>query len=145
MQAPEVASERQQDAHLPSPPEHSERQEFILSPSDFRKILIKRRWVILACFLLGVIVAAIITTFTVPVYESVARVDINPSQSTNIGISDLMENKIGADSFQPPAHPGPHSAERLGHLRGHRIAKSLYQEAVFRGLQEVPPTFRENR
>ena len=61
MQAPEVASERQQDAHLPSQPEHSERQEFILSPSDFRKILIKRRWVILACFVLGVVVAAIIT------------------------------------------------------------------------------------
>ena len=98
MQAPEVASERQQDAHLPSPPGHSERQEFILSPSDFRKILIKRRWVILACFVLGVVVAAIITSLTVPVYESVARVDINPSQSTDIGISDLMENKIGSDT-----------------------------------------------
>ncbi len=98
MQAPEVASERQQDAHLPSEPEHSERQEFILSPSDFRKILIKRRWVILACFILAVAVAAIITALTVPVYESVARVDINPGQSTNIGLSDLVENKMGADS-----------------------------------------------
>ncbi len=98
MQAPEVASERQQDAHLTSQPEHSERQEFILSPSDFRKILLKRRWVILACFLLGVIVAAILTYLTVPVYESVARVDINPSQSTNIGISDVMDNKMGQDT-----------------------------------------------
>jgi len=98
MQAPDVASERQQDAHLPSEPEHSERQEFILSPADFRKILIKRRWAILACFLLGVVVAAILTYLTVPVYESVARVDINPSQSTNIGISDVMENKIGEDT-----------------------------------------------
>ena len=33
-----------------------------------------------------------------PVYESIARVDINPSQSTDIGISDLMENKIGSDT-----------------------------------------------
>jgi succinoglycan biosynthesis transport protein ExoP len=98
MQAPEVASERQQDAHLPSQPEHSERQEFILSPADFRKILIKRRWVIVACFLLGIVVAAILTYLTVPVYESVARVDINPSQSTNIGISDVMDNKLGQDT-----------------------------------------------
>ena len=33
-----------------------------------------------------------------PVYESVARVDINPSQTTNIGISDLMDNKMGGDT-----------------------------------------------
>jgi polysaccharide biosynthesis transport protein len=98
MQAPEVASERQQDAHLPSEPERSERHEFILSPADFRKILLKRRWVIIACFILGVIVAGILTYLTVPVYESVARVDINPSQSTNIGISDVMDNKIGEDT-----------------------------------------------
>ena len=98
MQAPEIASERQQEAHPPSPPEHSERQEFILSPSDFRKILLKRRWVILACFLLGIMIAAVITAFTVPVYESIARVDINPAQSTNIGISDIMESKVGGDT-----------------------------------------------
>ena len=98
MQAPEIASERHQEAHPPSPPEHSERQEFILSPSDFRKILLKRRWVILACFLLGIMIAAVITAFTVPVYESIARVDINPAQSTNIGISDIMESKVGGDT-----------------------------------------------
>jgi polysaccharide biosynthesis transport protein len=98
MQAPEIASERQQDAHPPSEPEYPERQEFILSPADFRKILIKRRWAILACFLLGIAVAGILTYLTVPVYESVARVDINPSQSTNIGISDVMDNKLGQDS-----------------------------------------------
>jgi capsular exopolysaccharide synthesis family protein len=98
MQAPEVASERQQDAPPPIPPERSERTDFVLTPADFRKILIKRRWVILVCFLLGLIVAAVLTYLTVPVYESIARIDINPSQSTNIGISDLMDNKIGEDS-----------------------------------------------
>jgi polysaccharide biosynthesis transport protein len=98
MQAPDVASERQQDAHVASQPGNAERQEFILSPSDFRKILIKRQLVIFASLALGIIVAAIVTSFTVPVYESIARIDINPTQSTNIGISDLMENKIGADT-----------------------------------------------
>src|SRR5271154_6719276 len=98
MQASDVASERQQDAHVANLPENSERHEFILSPSDFRKILMKRQLVILTCLALGIIVAAIITSFTVPVYESIARIDINPTQSTNIGISDLMENKIGTDT-----------------------------------------------
>jgi polysaccharide biosynthesis transport protein len=98
MQAPDIASERQQDAHIAIQTGTSERQEFILSPSDFRKILMKRQLVILSFFALGVIVAAIITSLTVPVYESIARIDINPTQSTNIGISDIMENKIGADT-----------------------------------------------
>ncbi len=98
MQAPDIASERQQDAHIAIQTGTSERQEFILSPSDFRKILMKRQLVILSFFALGIIVAAIITSLTVPVYESVARIDINPTQSTNIGISDIMENKIGADT-----------------------------------------------
>jgi polysaccharide biosynthesis transport protein len=99
MQAPEVASERQQlETPPPTRPEQPERQEFALTPSDFRKILLKRRWTILACFLLGIIVAAIITAFTVPVYESVARVDINPAQTANIGIADLLENKSGDTS-----------------------------------------------
>ncbi len=98
MQASDVASERQQDAQGASPPGNSERQEFILSPSDFRKILMKRQLVILTCLALGLIVAAVITSFTVPVYEAIARIDINPTQSTNIGISDIVENKIGADT-----------------------------------------------
>src|SRR5277367_4562277 len=98
MQASDIASERQQGAQAPSQAQSFERHEFILSPADFRKILIKRQFVILACLVLGIAVAAIVTHFTVPVYESVARIDIDPGRSTNIGISDIMENKIGGDT-----------------------------------------------
>jgi polysaccharide biosynthesis transport protein len=98
MQASDIASERQQGAQAPSQAPNFERHEFILSPADFRKILIKRQFVILACLVLGIAVAAIVTHFTVPVYESVARIDIDPGRSTNIGISDIMENKIGGDT-----------------------------------------------
>jgi len=97
MQAPDVASERQQGAQITSQAQSSERQEFILSPSDFRKILIKRQFVILACLVLGIVVAAVGTFFTTPVYESVARIDIDPSRSTDIGISQIVENKLGGD------------------------------------------------
>jgi len=96
MQASDVASERQQGTSAGSPPPPpSDRQEFILSPADFRKILIKRKFVILGCLLIGIILAAVITYITVPLYESIARIDINPDRSTNLGISDLLESKGG--------------------------------------------------
>jgi uncharacterized protein involved in exopolysaccharide biosynthesis len=98
MQAPDIASERQQGAQVTGQAPNFERHEFVLSPADFRKILIKRQFVILTFLVLGILAAAIVTHFTVPVYESVARIDIDPGRSTNIGISDIMESKIGEDS-----------------------------------------------
>jgi succinoglycan biosynthesis transport protein ExoP len=95
MQGSDVASERQQATSTASQPPVSDRQEFILSPADFRKILIKRKFVILGCLLVGILLAAVITYITVPLYESVARIDINPDRSTNLGISDLLESKGG--------------------------------------------------
>ena len=95
MQGPDLASERQQGASTTGQPPAPDRQEFILSPADFRKILIKRKYVILGLFLAGVMIAAIITYFTVPVYESVSRIDINPEKSGDLGISDLLQNKAG--------------------------------------------------
>jgi len=95
MQGSDIASERQQGTSTASQPPPSDRQEFILSPADFRKILIKRKFVILACLLLGIVLATVITYITVPLYESIARIDINPDRSTNLGISDLLESKGG--------------------------------------------------
>jgi capsular exopolysaccharide synthesis family protein len=97
MQGPDVASEGHRDAPITSQPHNAERHEFILSPGDFRKILLKRRFVILFCLLAGIVLAALITYFTVPVYEAVSRIDINPGRSTDVGFSDLLENKIGGD------------------------------------------------
>jgi len=96
MQGPDLASERAQSAQtISEPPQSLERHEFVLSPADFRKILFKRQFVILACFLIGVLIAALITFLTTPVYEAISRIDINPSRSTNLGISDLVDEKMG--------------------------------------------------
>ncbi len=94
MQGPEVASEKLQGAPTATPPHDPESHQFILSPADFRKVFIKRRGVILAILLLGVLIAAAVNYFTVPVFESIARIDINPSRSANIGIGDLVGNKV---------------------------------------------------
>ncbi|MGA9245173.1 MAG: polysaccharide biosynthesis tyrosine autokinase [Silvibacterium sp.] len=73
-----------------SAPEHT-----VLTPADFRKILIKRKWIIIACLAIGVAYAIFYIVTTVPQYEAVSRVYIDLSRSTNIGIEDLIEQKLG--------------------------------------------------
>lgn len=97
MQGSDIASDRQQDAPITSQSQNTDRHEFVLSPSDFRKILIKRRFVILAFLVAGILLAAVITFFTVPVYEAISRIDINPGRSANVGFSDVLENKVAGD------------------------------------------------
>jgi polysaccharide biosynthesis transport protein len=97
MQGEDLASEKGQGAHTNSQPPNAERHEFILSPADLRKIFFKRRFVILGCLLACIAIAAVLTFITTPMYEAVARIDINPSRSANLGISDLLESKPGGD------------------------------------------------
>ena len=66
----------------------------VLTPGDVRKILIKRKWVILVCLLLGILVASYFAFLSVPLYEAVAQIDIDLGRSTNIGINDLIEQKL---------------------------------------------------
>ena len=49
-------------------PEHS-----VLTPADFRKILIKRKWVIIAGLAIGIAYAIFYIVTTVPQYEAVSR------------------------------------------------------------------------
>jgi succinoglycan biosynthesis transport protein ExoP len=65
-----------------------------LSPADFRKIIIKRKWVILFCLIAGVGIALYHVFATVPQYEAVSRLSIDFSRSTNIGIEDVIESKL---------------------------------------------------
>jgi polysaccharide biosynthesis transport protein len=71
-------------------PEHS-----VMTPGDFRKILIKRKWIILLGLVIGVGYAIYYIVTTVPQYEAIARLHIDLSRSTNIGIEDLIEQKLG--------------------------------------------------
>lgn len=97
MQGEDLASDKGQGANTTSPPQSIERNEFVLTPGDFRKIVFKRRFVILGFLFAGVLIGATITFLATPVYEAICRVDINPSRSTNIGISDIIDSKAGGD------------------------------------------------
>src|SRR5579883_1479160 len=76
----------------------------VLTPADFRKVLIKRKWIIIAGLVLGIAYAIFYIATTVPQYEAVARVHIDLSRSTNIGIEDLIAQKLSG---------GEDTAERL--------------------------------
>ncbi len=67
----------------------------VLSPADFRKILIKRKWIIIFGIAVGVAYAIFYIATTIPQYEAVARLHIDLSRSTNIGVEDLIEQKLG--------------------------------------------------
>lgn len=70
-------------------------EQAVLTPGDFRKILIKRKWIIVAGLVAGLAYAIFYIATTVPQFEAVARVHIDLSRSTNIGIEDLIEQKLG--------------------------------------------------
>jgi succinoglycan biosynthesis transport protein ExoP len=67
----------------------------VITPADFRKILIKRKWVILTGLAIGIAYAIFYLVTTVPQYEAISRLHIDLSRSTNIGIEDLIEQKLG--------------------------------------------------
>ncbi len=70
-------------------------EQSVLTPGDFRKIFIKRKWVILAGIAIGLAYATFYITTTIPQFEAVSRIHIDLSRSTNIGIEDLIEQKLG--------------------------------------------------
>src|ERR1700760_1367395 len=99
MQGQAITPQRQELPLAPAGGGGSNLEHSVLTPGDVRKILIKRKWVILTCLLLGILVASYFAFLTVPLYEAVAQIDIDLGRSTNIGISDLVEqNLAGGDA-----------------------------------------------
>ena len=90
MEGPAVQSERQMTAGPLLAPEQA-----IITPSDIRKILIKRKWLILAGIVVGLAFAAVYILTTIPQYEATALIDINQGKQSNIGISDLVQQQQG--------------------------------------------------
>lgn len=76
----------------------------VITPGDFRKILFKRKWIIIVAVLLGLAISIYYIATTIPQFEAVSRIHIDLSRSTNIGVEDLIEQKLGA---------GGDSAEKL--------------------------------
>ena len=90
MEGPAVQPERQMAAGPLLAPEQA-----IITPSDIRKILIKRKWLILAGIVVGLAFAAVYILTTIPQYEAVALLNINSGKQSNIGISDLVQQQEG--------------------------------------------------
>ena len=88
MEGPAVQSER----HMAAVPQLAPDQA-IITPSDVRKILIKRKWLILSGIVVGLAFAAIYILTTIPQYEALAMLDINSGKQSNIGISQVVEEQ----------------------------------------------------
>ena len=70
-------------------------EQAVITPSDIRKVLIKRKWLILAGIVVGLAFAAVYILTTIPQYEAVSLLDINSGKQSNIGISDLVQQEQG--------------------------------------------------
>lgn len=84
----------QQERHSAAGPQLAPDQA-IITPSDIRKILIKRKWLILAGIVVGLAFAAVYILTTIPQYEALSLIDINTGKQSNIGISDLVQEQQG--------------------------------------------------
>lgn len=138
MQGQAITPQRQDPPALPAAGRGTEHS--VLTPGDVRKIVIKRKWVILVCLLVGLLIGGYFAFFSIPLYEAVAQVDIDLGRSTNIGINDLIEQKLGGEDT---------SAERLetevAIMRSNAVAMSvinsldLYHKPPFSDLFKESP------
>ncbi len=67
----------------------------VITPSDIRKVLIKRKWIILMGIIIGLAFALLYILTTIPQYEAMALIDVNEDKTNNIGISELVQEQSG--------------------------------------------------
>ncbi len=72
-----------------------------LSLADVGRILLKWKWLIIACFLVSVLLGYIYSKTRVPQFEGTATIDLNPSQ-TNMGLSDLIQQSLSSEDVRLP-------------------------------------------
>jgi succinoglycan biosynthesis transport protein ExoP len=72
-----------------------------LSLADIGRVILKWKWLILACFLVSLGIGYAYSKTRVPLYEGAAKVDLNPSQ-TNTGLSDLISQSLSPDDVRLP-------------------------------------------
>ena len=65
----------------------------VIAPSDVRKVLMKRKWIILMGVVIGLAFALLYILTTIPQYEAVALIDVNEDKTNNIGITDLVQEQ----------------------------------------------------
>ena len=72
-----------------------------LSLADIARILLKWKWLILACFLVSLLLGYAYSKTRIPLYDGVATIDLNPSQ-TNMGLSDLIQQSLSSEDVRLP-------------------------------------------
>src|ERR1700743_2663153 len=72
-----------------------------LSLSDIGRILLKWKWLLLACLVGSVALGYMYSKTRVPMYEGTATVDLDPSQ-TNMGLSDLIQESLSSEDVRIP-------------------------------------------
>jgi capsular exopolysaccharide synthesis family protein len=68
----------------------------VITPSDIRKVLIKRKWIILMGIVIGLAMATLYILTTIPQFEAAALIDVNEDKQNNIGITDLVQQQVGS-------------------------------------------------
>lgn len=91
-----------------------------LTLPDIWRIVVKRKWVILALTVLGAILGSVYSATRVKLYEASATVDINPS-ATNLGLSDLIEESLSSADERMPTE----------------IAHMSSNEVIFRAIKQL--------
>ncbi len=72
-----------------------------LSLADMWRIILKRKWLILALVAVFTGIGIVYSSTRVRLYEGTATVDLNPS-STNMGLSDLIEQSLSSEDVRLP-------------------------------------------
>jgi polysaccharide biosynthesis transport protein len=72
-----------------------------LSLADIGRVVLKWKWLILACMIVSLLLGYAYSKTRVPLYEGSATVDLNPSQ-TNTGLSDLISQSLSPDDVRLP-------------------------------------------
>lgn len=72
-----------------------------LSLTDIGRILLKWKWLILACLMIAGTLGYIYSKTRVPLFEGTATIDLNPSE-TNVGLSDLIQESLSSQDVRLP-------------------------------------------
>jgi len=72
-----------------------------LSLADIGRVILKWKWLILACVIISLLLGYAYSKTRVPLYEGAATIDLNPSQ-TNTGLSDLISQSLSPDDVRLP-------------------------------------------
>ena len=72
-----------------------------LSLADIGHILLKWKWLVLACLLFGLLLGYAYSKHQIPLYQGTSTVDLNPSQ-TNMGLSDLIQESLSSEDVRIP-------------------------------------------